>query len=194
MNSETLNKKLKGRNSIKFHPRFINAIKNPTSAIRKPIKLAEKILAKKQTIVYISGSLTHVPEPEKMRYERAVKLVNSLGAFAYAPHLYGTDPIKHPNVSSEEVRNLDFLWSVALPKFSIIFCDYLAFGVGIEMGWEEIFGIPSIKVIKFGRRLTRLAKGLYDNSKIIEYKNNKDLFSELKSEIIKLLAKKIGVV
>jgi len=173
----------KRKKNFKINSKFVNFLKNPSLIINDHLKLAESKLSKSQKIIYIGGSLTHVPQAEKTRYEKSAKLVDKLGGFGYVPHIYGTDPIKHPDVLSNDVRDIDFFWSVLMSDLSIFWCDYPAFGTGIEMAWAEVYKIPSIKIINKNIKLSRLAKGLRDKSEIIEYDNDKDLFKDLENKL-----------
>ncbi|OGD66444.1 hypothetical protein A3F08_01200 [Candidatus Berkelbacteria bacterium RIFCSPHIGHO2_12_FULL_36_9] len=177
----------KRRKTLKINLKFIEFLEKPSSIIKDHLRLAESKLSQSKKIVYIGGSLTHVPPDEKIRYEKSAKLVDKLGGFGYAPHIYGTDPIKHLNVSPQDVRDIDFFWSVLMSDLSIFWCDYPAFGPGIEMAWAEVYNIPSIKIINNKIKLSRLAKGLRDKSKIIEYDSDKDLFKNLKNKLNKIL-------
>lgn len=180
--------KIERRKKIsKINSNFVKFLEKPSSIIKDHLKLAESKLLELKKIVYVGGSLTHVPEDEKKRYGKSAKLVDELGGFGYAPHIYGTDPTEHPDVLPKDVRDIDFFWSVLMSDLSIFWCDYPAFGTGIEMAWAEVYKIPSIKIINKNIKLSRLAKGLRDKSEIIYYDNDENLFKNLENKLKKIL-------
>lgn len=50
--------------------------------------------------IYIAGSLTQNSEAGKGVYEKLGKELQNLSYQVYVPHLQGTDPVNHPEVSS----------------------------------------------------------------------------------------------
>lgn len=184
--NKLLSQKLKGRNGIIFHQSFIKSLNNPTAVVRESLELVERVLASGQKIVYISGSLTHVPQEEKNNYLKTKEIVDKFGAFGYVPHLY-SDPIKHPNEVPREVRDIDFLWSAVVADTAVFWGNYPSIGVGAEMAWAEIYGVPSIKLVANDKKMSRIGYGLYDNAQIIRYDKVEVGLKDLKKALKKLL-------
>lgn len=185
--SEYVFKKIEKREKVlHFNSDFINSLKNPSNMVRDHLKLAEKIIKENKKIIYISGALTHVPENEKELYLKTKKIVDDLGSFGYAPHLYG-DPLKFPGITPKDIRDVDFLWAAAISDGSVFWLNHLSFGVGIEMAWAEMYNVPSIKIASKDVKVSRLARGMYDNAKIIQYDKVEEGLEELEKEISKIL-------
>ncbi len=116
-------------------------------------------------IFYIAGPLTGMSEATKDRYVKTSELVASYikpdaRMFGYAPHLHGTDPVKHPDVSPQEVRDIDYLFARVIADAHINFLDPVAHGNAIEEAWAEEAGIPAFYVALRSTTLSRLVRGM----------------------------------
>lgn len=138
-----------------------------TNPVRDAIEKAKAIKKTTHTVVYIAGGLTGVDEITKERYGQASSLLNAYSPigkknafFGYVPHLHGTDPIKHPQVTPDEVRDIDFLWAVIVADHHLNFLHPLAHGNAIEAGWSEGNMIPTIQINPKYNKLSRLTLGL----------------------------------
>ena len=149
---------------------YLRAMQELTPAVQESIAFAKKIKEKYPTVFYVAGPLTGVGENEKNRYS----LVSTLGKqcngfFGYAPHLYGTDPVKHPRVTPSEVHNIDFLWSVVMADFHINFGAPIAHGNAIELAWGEMYGIPTALCLPEDMLASRLLLGMRNIAILICY-------------------------
>ena len=142
--------------SLKEYKEDLDRKDRLTPIVREAISRAENV---RVPICYIAGPLTEATEEQKLRYEIAAKLCEGYGWFGYAPHLYGTDPKKHPEVKPEEVRDIDYLWAVIMPTFHLNFFSPTAHGNAMELGWAEVAGIPTIGFIPEAARVSRLLRG-----------------------------------
>lgn len=184
---ENVFKKIEERQKIlHFNQDFIKSLKNPSNVITKHLQIAEDVIKKNKKIIYISGALTHVPENEKELYLKTKKIVDELSAFGYAPHLYG-DPIKFPKLNPKDIRDVDFLWAAAISDGSVFWLNHTSIGVGIEMAWAEMYNVPSIKIVSKEVKVSRLALGMYDNAKVIQYKNIEEGLKDLRVNIKSIL-------
>jgi len=114
-------------------------------------------------------------EEVKSRYGLLSDLVAAnKGMFGYAPHLHGTDPVAHPHVTPEEVRDIDFLFAAIVPDYHLNCWSPLAHGNAVEAGWAEINGVPSIYLVPRNIVLSRLVRGMHNIAGIITY----DVFEE----------------
>lgn len=120
-------------------------------------------------IAYIAGALTGVSEEVKERYALASEILGKHHIFGYAPHLYGTDPVKHPNVTAEEVRDIDYLWAVVCADFHLNWLEPVSAGAGIEEGWAESYMTPTIYLAPEEMRVSRLPKGMINLEHTILY-------------------------
>src|SRR4030066_661850 len=139
-----------------------------TPAVQDSIEKARVWQEEKGAIIYIAGALTGVNELTKERYGEVSALLDSYGSVVddngkerqllrgYVPHLHGTDPVKHPNVTSQEVREIDHLWAVIMADAHVNFLHPIAHGNAIEFVWAEDHLIPTATQNIQGNRLSRL--------------------------------------
>lgn len=141
-----------------------------TEVVQEAAQKAANILKQNDTIFYIAGALTGMSEAVKDRYLQLSKAVTAHpGKFAYAPHLNGTDPVKHPNVTPEEVRDIDFMFSAVIPSAHINCLAPAAHGNAIEAAWAEMVGVPSVYLVPNGVVLSRLVRGMHNIHSTIIY-------------------------
>ena len=91
--------------------------------------------------------------------------------FGYAPHINGTDPVNHPDVTPREVRDIDYLWAAKTADRHVNFLTPIAQGNAIEEGWAEEHGIPSIYMVEAGVKLSRLVLGMENIRETIVYQD-----------------------
>ena len=149
-----------------------------TPAVAESVENAKAVRESTSAVVYIAGPLTGVSEELKARYGRiSDKLAGypfvsddkPTAFFGYVPHLHGTDPVKHPNVTAEEVRDIDFLWAGVTADIHVNFLHPMAHGNAIEEGWSESRLIPTIYLNPEGNRLSRLTLGMHNIRRNIDY-------------------------
>lgn len=151
-----------------------------TPAVEEAISFATIVAAKKEPICYVAGALTEATDEDKHRYVKTSRLCKHFGIFGYAPHVYGTDPKKHSNVTPDEVRDIDFLWAVVLACFQINFLSPIAHGNAIEEGWAEYAHIPTIYCTPETMRISRLTRGMLNTDSVISYKNISGCYRKLR--------------
>ncbi len=145
-----------------------------TAAVEESLIKASAKRLGHDIIFYIAGGLTGMSDAVKERYFTLSELVATYqepGAamFGYAPHLHGTDPIRHPDVSPAEVRDIDYLWAAVLADGQFNFWEPLAHGNAIEAGWAELHEIPAVHLVSEGVRTSRLVRGLRNCMSTIAY-------------------------
>lgn len=150
-----------------------------TSVVAEAISRARGIYNTHQPLSYIAGPLTNVSEERKERYVKAGELSCTYGFWGYVPHLYGTDPIKHPGVTKPEVRNIDYLWAIIMADFHINFLFPTAHGNGIEYGWGEENHIPTVACVPYGIDLSRLPGGMINLYALIQYDEKEEPYQKL---------------
>lgn len=138
-----------------------------TPAVREAIDKARAVRADHDIVFYVAGALTGMSDKVKQRYVDLSDLVatyNKPGAkmFGYAPHLHGTDPVKHPDVTPDEVRDIDYLWSAVVPDGHFNFWDPVAHGNAAEAAWAEQHGIPAVYLVPEGLVPSRLVRGMHN--------------------------------
>jgi hypothetical protein len=139
-----------------------------TPAVAEALEKAKEVYTSTGYRFYIAGGLTGVDEATKLRYEQTSDIIAAgipnarriAPASPYAPHLHGTDPIKHPNVTPEEVHDIDFLWAAVVATAHVNFLHPVAHGNAIEMSWAERYNIPTINVVPEGFTASRLVRGM----------------------------------
>jgi hypothetical protein len=109
--------------------------------------------------VYISGALTGLPRPEatKAFYEALADVCAGAGMTAYVPHL-STDPLRYPELSSQEVYALDRS-QVLASDLVIAYTGFPSLGVGMELEIAHQASIPVLLLAEEGTPLSRMARG-----------------------------------
>ncbi len=168
------------RPSIGQYTAALEAQGHLTPAVAESIEKAKAIRESTSCVVYIAGPLTGVSGKLKERYGAVSNMLatyESVSAdkpqtmFGYVPHLHGTDPVKHPDVTAQEVRDIDFLWAGVVADVHVNFLDPMAHGNAIEEGWAESRLIPTVYLNPKGNRLSRLTLGMHNAAHKIEYSN-----------------------
>lgn len=166
---------------------------------RKPNVKVEQILKKiqdetrKNFRVYVSGALTGLNSENscmKEFYEGIAKVVDEvLGPdTAYVPHKH-TDPIKHPNVTPEEVYQIDSE-RVCESDLIIAYIGAASTGTGIELGIAKCHGIPILLLYMKGETVSRLPKGMVSKTNICEYTSEEQALNWVKQKIKEMFSQK----
>lgn len=141
-------------------------------AVDDALRKAKKARAQYRKIFYIAGGLTGVDEATKLRYMAIHDAIAQYpDMFGYAPHLRGTDPIQHPGVTPNEVRDIDYLWAAIVPDTHINLWHPVAHGNAVEAGWAEMLDIPSIHIVASSESLSRLVRGMHNVLTTIVYED-----------------------
>jgi hypothetical protein len=162
--------KTQRQQAIAEYAKELETLGRLTDIVREAIAKAESMQQNYHTIFYLAGGLTGMSEEVKARYAHLSDLVASNeGMFGYAPHLHGTDPVAHPDVTPEEVRDIDYLFAAILPHFHINCWYPIAHGNAVEAGWAELANIPAIHLVPDGITLSRLVRGMRNIATTITY-------------------------
>lgn len=135
-------------------------------------------IAKKINKIYISGALTHADENKKLVYEKISKICRTVCLNIYVPHLNGTDPIKHPAITPQEVWQKDHQ-EVASADLIIAYVGLPSLGVGAEL---EIARITNSDIILWWHKNEKVSRMALGNPAIIaqiEADDENDLYEKL---------------
>jgi len=126
--------------------------------------------------VYISGALTGLSENSCMKkfYERIASTVDKVcgTGTAYVPHM-NTDPIVHPDVTPEEVYQLD-KQKVCTSNLVIAYVGIPSIGVGAELEMANNQNIPILLLYRKGENVSRLPRGMKQVKGIFEYSTEEE--------------------
>ncbi|MDP3769785.1 MAG: hypothetical protein Q8R40_02530 [bacterium] len=175
------------RPDFESYTRWLMRQARMTPPVSDALDRARGVMSEHKRVCYIAGALTEATSADKERYEIVSRIAGEHGMFGYAPHLYGTDPVRHPSVTPREVRDIDYLWAVVMPDLHINFLCPIAHGNAIEQGWAECFCIPTVYVADRMGRISRLPAGMFNILEVIRYNDIDEayrrittLFTELK--------------
>lgn len=141
-----------------------------TEITKEAIAKARTVTSEYRNVLYVAGPLTGMSEEVKERYGRISDVVARVpGWFGYVPHLHGTDPVVHPNVTAEEVRDIDFLWSTVVARAQVNCLFPVAHGNAIEEGWAELAEIPVLYLVPRSFPTSRLVRGMWNVSRTVSY-------------------------
>lgn len=129
---------------------------------------------------YISGALTGIsdPQPVKSLYELLAATCKSMGISAYVPHL-ATDPVTHAHVTPQQVYETDKT-QVCQADLVIAYLGYPSFGVGMELAYADLKGIPIILLYEHGKQVSRFPRGIPNVIAEIEFLESEDIAEQLK--------------
>jgi hypothetical protein len=156
--------------SIEDYETYLRERRRITPIVQEALDKAKKLRSEYGVIFYIAGGLTGMPDDVKVRYKELSRLINSQSnMFGYAPHLHGTDPVTHPSVSPEEVRDIDYLFAAVVPDYHLNCWYPIAHGNAVEAGWAELAEIPSIHLVPRSITLSRLVRGMHNIAATLTY-------------------------
>lgn len=180
------------RPSIDQYEAALAAQKRLTPFCAEMVSRARHVRASNEVVIYIAGALTGASDQDKERYQAIADLARGyrqFGArmFGYVPHLHGTDPVKHPDVSADEVRDVDFLWSTVVSDVQMHFMSPVAHGNAAEATWAEVFGVPVVYLTPTGQRLSRLMLGMHHRPRIISY-------DDFRGDLVPMVERLLGAI
>lgn len=161
------------------YDQWLMRTKRKTCFVGEHIEKAGQQIKSGRRVGYVAGPLTGIPEAFKERYKRAAEICESYGFFGYIPNIHGTDPVNHPAVTVEEVRDVDYLWAVVMADFHINFLHPVGHGNAIEAAWAETYHIPTIFCAQSDQLVSRLTRGLLNVTHILRYEHIDDLWALL---------------
>ena len=110
---------------------------------------------------YISGALTGLDADQRSRYKDLYEAVADVcgenGCDAHVPHQH-TDPDTHADIPAEDVRAFD-KGHVEASDVVVAEVSPPSHGVGIELEWARLAGIPVILLSHNNARVSRLVLG-----------------------------------
>ena len=159
---------------------------------RKMIQLSNRIynlMEPKAFSGYVSGPLTYGSSDMKEFYEVIAEVIDSVFGpeTAYVPHKH-TDPVKHPNVTPEEVYRKD-KEKVTTSNFVVAYVGAPSLGAGAELEMACTENIPILLLHKRGEAVSRLPRGMFSMIGIFEYNNEEEALEWL--EIVLIVMKSL---
>lgn len=129
--------------------------------------------------VYISGPLTHLKNPDiKILYEEIGELAESEGMTAHVPHLF-TDPIKHADVSPEDVYQIDQS-HLADSDLVIAYVGEPSLGVGMEIEMANHHKALVILLSEVDQKVARIATGSPNIIDHLTFQDKDDALAKIK--------------
>ena len=146
---------------------------NLSPVVSDALAAAHVLADQYEIILYVAGALTGVALADKQRYELVARTATAIrgerSLFAYVPHMHGTDPVVHPDITPAEVRTIDFLASAVIADAQLNFTYPLAHGNAIELAWAEAAGIPTWLIVPDTQHTSRLTRGMQNIAGTITY-------------------------
>jgi len=132
------------------------------------------------TRVYISGALTSVPDPTRIKafYEAIGDVCHKVGFDVYLPHL-NSDPQKHPDLTPRQVFELDKN-KVCASDLVTAYVGIPSLGVGMELAYAESAGIPIILLCEQETRISRFPLGIPTLVETIRFLDFEDALKKLR--------------
>jgi 2'-deoxynucleoside 5'-phosphate N-hydrolase len=133
--------------------------------------------------VYISGALTGIKEPLKIKsfYESIGSVCSELGLYPYVPHLK-TDPIKNPDISPSLVFETD-KHEVSQSDLVIAYIGFPSLGVGMELAYAEMHKIPVILLYEVNSHISRFPRGIPTIISEIQFRSYEDALNLLRESL-----------
>jgi hypothetical protein len=133
--------------------------------------------------VYISGELTRCENPDEQKkfYVDIAVVCKELGYSVYLPH-ENTDPIKHPDVTPQEVYRKDYE-IVSNAKYIIAYVGKPSLGVGIEIEIAKNSNVFIILIFHKDDKISRMARGNPGVKRIIQYESKEDALNQIRDAL-----------
>lgn len=130
--------------------------------------------------IFFAGPLTNLENPEKMKafYVRLAELATQLGHEPFWAFLSGTDPIKNPDVSPQEVYRRD-TEQLAKSDLMIAYVGENSIGTGEEIEFAKTMNIPVVIMYEQGDKISRMLKGNPAVKKEIIFTSEDDAVTQL---------------
>lgn len=138
--------------------------------------------------IYIGGSLTQNSEEGKRIYEKLGEELQKFAENVYVPHLQGTDPVQHPDVTPKQVWEKDYQ-EITTSDLLIGYVGKPSLGLGGELEISRIEQVDTIIWWYQGDKVSRLPRGNPGINKQIEAENNEDAAEQIINYIKEKYAK-----
>lgn len=138
--------------------------------------------------IFFSGPLTNLSDPEKTKafYKKLDAAAKELGFETFWAFLSGTDPVKNPDVSPNEVYARD-IQKLDESDIMISYMGEASTGTGIEIEHAHITGKPVIILYEQEKKISRMLRGCPAIKKEIVYADEEDAVRKL-SDYLKTLS------
>lgn len=133
--------------------------------------------------IMVIGPLTVHPDHDAIRkfYDDIVAVLEKIGYHAYNAHKY-TDPIKHPEVTPEEVYIIDKKL-VANVRLILAYIGEPSSGTGQELEIAKTNDIPVIVLYEKGKQISRMVLGNPTIIDKIEFKDYEDALGKIEHKV-----------
>ncbi|MEK7094260.1 MAG: XRE family transcriptional regulator [Patescibacteria group bacterium] len=133
--------------------------------------------------IMVVGPLTVHSDHDGIRkfYDDIVAVCEKAGRHAYNAHKY-TDPIKHPEITPEEVYIIDKKL-VSNVRLVLAYIGEPSSGTGQELEIAEVNDIPVIVLYEKGKRISRMVLGNPTIIDKIEFSNYEDALKQVEYKV-----------
>lgn len=130
--------------------------------------------------IFICTPLTGIKDPEKTKafYQKIGDMIVTLGHTPFLAFLNGTDPIKNPNVTPQEVYKRDHDKLIA-SNIVLAYVDEPSLGVGQEIEIAKENNIPVYLLYQEGKRISRMTLGSPIIKGEIQFADEEDAIKQL---------------
>ncbi|KKS88543.1 MAG: Transcriptional regulator, XRE family [Microgenomates group bacterium GW2011_GWC1_43_11] len=130
--------------------------------------------------IFFAGPLTNLENPDKVKafYIKLAALAKQLGHEPFWAFLSGTDPIKNPKVSAQEVYRRD-TEQIAKSDLMIAYVGENSIGTGEEIEYAKSINLPVIIMYEKGDVVSRMLKGNPAVKKEIIFETEDDAVNQL---------------
>lgn len=110
--------------------------------------------------IYIGGPLTNLQQPEqtKVFYKDLAAVARKHGHEPYLAFLSGTDPVKNPDVTPQDVYHRDIA-ELENSDLMVAYVGEPSTGTGLEIEHAYIKNIPVYLLYEKGKRISRMLRG-----------------------------------
>ena len=132
--------------------------------------------------IFFAGPLTNLENSDKVKafYIKLADIAKKLGHEPFWAFLSGTDPIKNPDVSAEEVYRRD-IEQIAQSDLMIAYVGEKSIGTGEEIEYAKTNNIPVIIMYEKGDIISRMLKGNPAVKKEIAFETEDDALKQLEA-------------
>jgi nucleoside 2-deoxyribosyltransferase len=141
--------------------------------------------------IFFAGPLTNLENPDKIKafYIKLAELAKKLGHEPFWAFLSGTDPIKNPDVSADEVYRRD-IEQIAKSDLMIAYVGESSIGTGEEIEYAKTVKVQVIILYEKGDKITRMLTGNPAVKKEIVFENEDDALKQLEAYLLSLSSPK----
>jgi len=110
--------------------------------------------------IFFAGPLTNLTNPEQSKawYKKLAEVAQKNGFDYFWAFLNGTDPVQNPNVTPQEVYNVD-TYQLAHSDLMVAYMGEPSTGTGIEIEFAHTHHIPVYLLYEQGAHVSRMLRG-----------------------------------